>query len=143
MLYLLTIYVKHVIINDVCKIAQMLKEGKFPKIFLPIDSHIIEYSKIKELIEQVPLVLEEAKKEEINPYLPIWPKSYRKEWQFDDEAYNFIYDYLSAFTEFNFPEELQESLNESRRKVGTTYTQNELFSFLMQSATKANFRRFQ
>ena len=27
--------------------------------------------------------------------------------------------------------------------VGTTYTDDELFSFLMQSATKANFRRFQ
>ena len=35
-------------INDVCEIAQTLKEGKFPKIFLPIDSHIIEYSKIKD-----------------------------------------------------------------------------------------------
>lgn len=129
-------------IDDVCQIAKMLKENKFPKIFLPIDSHIIEYSKIKELIEQVPTVLEEAKREEIKPYLPIWPKSYRKEWQFDDEAYNFIYDYLSAFTEFNFSKELQQSLNESRKKVGTTFTSDELFNFLMQSATKANFRRF-
>lgn len=130
-------------IDDVCQISKMLKEGVFPKIFLPIDSHIIEYTKIKELIEQVPKVLYEAKQDEMKPYLPIWPKSYRKKWQYDDEAYNFIYDYLSAFTEFNFPENLQKALSESRYIVSNSYTAKELFEFLMQSATQANFRRFQ
>lgn len=130
-------------INDVSEIARMLKEGVFPKIFLPIDSHIIEYSKLKELIESVPEVLQKAKEEELKPYLPIWPKSYRKVWQYDDEAYNFIYDYLSAFTEFNFIEELQEFLNESRRRVANEHKPEELFDFLMDSATKPNFRRFQ
>lgn len=130
-------------LEDVSKISRMLKEGKFPKIFLPIDSHIIEYSKIKELIEQVPETLSEARKEEIKPYLPIQPKSYRKKWQYDDEAYNFIYDYLSAFTPFNFPKELQQSLNRTRTRVASEYTPEELFDFLMQSATKPNFRRFQ
>ena len=130
-------------INNVCEISKRLKEGVFPKVFLPIDSHIIEYSKIKELIEDVPEILHNAKKEELKPYLPIWPKFYRKVWQYDDEAYNFIYDYLSAFTEFNFTEELQESLNTSRKKVINEHTPKELFDFLMKSATKANFRRFQ
>ncbi len=54
------------------------------------------------LIEDVPKELHEAKIEDRIPYLPIMPKSLRKHWQYDDEAYNFIYDYLSAFTPFNF-----------------------------------------
>ena len=130
-------------IEDVSQIAQMLKDGRFPKIFLPIDSHIIEYSKIKSLIEQVPWELRTAKEEGTNPYLPIWPKSFRKVWQYDDEAYNFIYDYLSAFTDFNFPPELRQSLLNSRKQVASEHTPEELYDFLMQSATKANFRRFQ
>ena len=130
-------------IDDVSQIAQMIKDGRFPKIFLPIDSHIIEYSKIKSLIEQVPEELQNAKREETLPYLPIWPKSFRKEWQYDDEAYNFIYDYLSAFTDFNFPAELKKSLTDSRKRVADEHSPEELYEFLMQSATKANFRRFQ
>ena len=130
-------------IEDVSQIAQMIKDGRFPKIFLPIDSHIIEYSKIKSLIEQVPWELRTAKEEGTNPYLPIWPKSFRKVWQYDDEAYNFIYDYLSAFTDFNFPPELRQSLLNSRKQVASEHTPEELYDFLMQSATKANFRRFQ
>ncbi len=75
--------------------------------------------------------------------MPIHPKSYRKEWQYDDEAYNYIHDYLSAFTSFNFPSELQRVLDESRSRVASNYTPEELFSFLLNSATKASFRRFQ
>ena len=128
--------------EDVSQIARMLKKGELPSIFLPIDSHIMEYSRMKELIEQVPDELMEAKEKGTKPYLPIQPKSYRKQWQYDDEAYNFVYDFLSAFTTFSFPKELQQSLDESRRRVATEHTPQELFEFLMQSATEANFRRF-
>lgn len=130
-------------LEDVSQISKMLKSGIKPGIFLPVDSHIIEYSELKKLIEQVPGKLNEAKHDKIKPYLPIHPKSYRKQWQYDDEAYNFIYDFLAAFTSFNFSEELQESLNNSRLKVASEYTAEELFDFLMQSANKATFRRFQ
>ncbi len=130
-------------LDDIEEIATLLKRGELPKKFLPIDLHIIEYSKIKELIEEVPETLNDSKKHEIQPYLPIQPKSYRKNWQYDDEAYNFIYDYLSAFTPFNFPTELENALNDSRSKVVSEHKPEELFDFLMKSATKANFRRFQ
>lgn len=130
-------------INDIAQISKMLKSGVLPKIFLPIDTHIIEYSKLKELIETVPEVLKEAKEKKIRPYLPIQPKSYRKQWQYDDEAYNFIYDYLSAFSAFNFSRELQQALDDSRLEVSSEYKEEELFKFLMQSATESNFRRFQ
>ena len=130
-------------IDDISKISKALKSGVMPEIFLPIDTHIIEYSKIKELIEKVPDILSQAKNENIQPYLPINPKSYRKQWQYDDEAYNYIYDYLSAFTEYNFTEELQDSLDRSRLKISSEFSEDELFNFLLSSATQANFRRFQ
>ena len=75
--------------------------------------------------------------------MPIHPKSYRKIWQYDDEAYNFIYDYLSALTPFNFEKELQTTLDDSKRQVIRENTKEELLDFLLKSATKANFRRFQ
>ena len=130
-------------IGDVERIVNMIKEGKMPNNFLPIDAHIIEYSTIKSLIESVPSELKRAKERGVVPYLPIHPKSYRKKWQYDDEAYNYIYDYLSAFTPFNFSEELQQTLEESRKKVISDNTPEQLFDFLLASATKANFRRFQ
>ncbi len=130
-------------IDYLSQISELLKSGNKPGIFLPIDTHIIEYSALKDLIEQVPETLNEAKQNIKKPYLPIHPKSYRKQWQYDDEAYNFIYDFLSAFTSFNFPRELQQSLDKSRLEVATDYTPEELFNFLLQSATPANFRRFQ
>ncbi len=130
-------------IENVEEISKDLKAGRIPKIFLPMDVHIIEYSKIKELIEEVPGELKKAKQEERNPYLPIHPKSYRKTWQYDDEAYNFIYDYLSAFTPFNFEERLQITLENSKKQVINENTKEELLDFLLKSATNANFRRFQ
>lgn len=130
-------------IEDVERIAATLKEGKMPESFLPIDTHIIEHSEIKRLIEQVPIELRKAKETGTVPYLPIHPKSYRKSWQYDDEAYNYIYDYLSAFTPFNFLPELQQTLDESRSEVISEYTPEQLFEILLASATKANFRRFQ
>ena len=130
-------------IEDVAEITALLQKGIMPKISLPIDTHIMEYSKIKELIEQVPAELAEAKQTSTAPYLPIHPKSLRKQWQYDDVAYNFIYDFLSAFTSFNFPEELETALMDSRSEVAKTFTNEELFRFLIQAATPPNARRFQ
>lgn len=130
-------------LKDVVKIATSLKDGEFPRVFLPIDAHIMERSTLMELVEQVPNELQLAKAEERKPYLPIRPKSLRKEWQYDDEAYNFIYDYLGAFTAFNFTEGMQDTLQRSRARVVSENTPEELFEFLTQAATPANFRRFQ
>ena len=130
-------------IDDIYTISRMLKSGLMPEIYLPIDTHIIEYSKLKKLIENVPDILLNAKKEGVQPYIPIHPKSYRKKWQYDDEAYNYIYDFLSAFTSFDFEPQLQQALNNSRGRVARENSQEELLHFLMESATEANFRRFQ
>lgn len=130
-------------IQDMEEITEDIKKGVMPKKFLPIDAHIMEYSKMSRLIEQVPLVLARAKAEGHVPYLPIHPKSYRKTWQYDDEAYNFIYDFLSAFTEFNFTSAMSQSLQNTRSKVADEYTTDELYAFLLQSATEPNKRRNQ
>lgn len=73
-------------LSDVVEIATNLKDGTFPKIFLPIDAHIMEQSKLEELISQVPDELRLTKLEGRKPYLPIRPKSLRKKWQYDDEG---------------------------------------------------------
>lgn len=130
-------------IDDVYKISQNIKENIMPKIHLPMDAHIMEYTEIKRLIEQVPDILNDAKEHNSIPYLPIHPVSYRKMWQHDDAAYNYIYDFLSAFTSFNFEPKLQEALNNSRARIANEHTPEELFDFLLKSATDANFRRFQ
>ena len=130
-------------IDEMSQISEMLKNGKLPKKFLPIDGHIIEYSKLEELINSVPNTLDNSKKQDINPYLPIEPMSYRKEWQRTDEAYNFIYDFLSAFTPYNFDKKLQQAVDNSRREITSKYTEDELFDFLLKSATQGNYWRFQ
>lgn len=129
-------------IENVEKISNSLKRGEIPREFLPIDTHIIEYSALKKLIENVPVEISTSKITSRKPYLPIHPKSYRKTWQYDDEAYNFIYDFLSAFTEHNFPEDLQRSLNISRKIVATENTPSELYEVLLKSANDATLRRY-
>lgn len=129
-------------IDEVNQISIDLENKKNPQRFLPLDAHIIEYSVIKKLIEDVPEELTRAREMNESPYLPIFPVSYRKKWQYDDEAYNYIYDYLSAFTPFNISKELDDCLKESRKKVVTTFTNEELYNFLLNAATQANKRRF-
>ena len=130
-------------VDDVIQISTMLKDGIMPNIFLPIDAHIIEYSDLLELIRQTPETISDAKKNNIIPYLPINPKSYRKIWQYDDEAYNFIFDFLFSFTSFNFSKELQDALDNSRLKVSRSYKPEELFSILLKAANSSSFRRLQ
>ena len=130
-------------IDELSQISELIKMKKRPGIYLPMDVHIVELSELKDLIEKVPETLSQAKAEGKNPYLPIHPISYRKIWQKDDQAYNFIYDYFSAFTEFDFLDELQESLDATRLEIANQYTVEELFAFLVNSATPANARRFE
>ncbi len=130
-------------LDDVVKVATSLKDGKFPRIFLPIDTHIVDVSTLKALIEQVPNELQKAKEEERKPYLPIQPISLRKKWQYEDEAYNFILDFLLSFTDFNFVGSLEKSLKESRAKILEQNTPEELLECLQKIASPATFRRIQ
>ena len=128
--------------QDIIDISENIVQGTMPDKNLPLDAHIIDKETLIDLIENVPKTLKESISEN-TPYLPIHPQSYRKKWQYDDEAYNFIYDYLSAFTPFNCDCDIMEVLVDSRKKVSSDFTNDELFKFLYSSATDANKRRFE
>lgn len=128
-------------IIDFTKTAEELKNGIMPNRTLPLDAHIIDYETLASLIESVPATIEQAIKKGEIPYLPIHPTSLRKTWQQDDEPYNFIYDYLSALTDFNIDKDLKKLLTETRKFIATTYSTEELYNITLQSGTEASQRR--
>jgi len=128
-------------IKDIEEIAKNIRNGVMPKKFLPIDAHIIEYSKIKELIEQVPCHLEESLRNGQIPYLPIHPLSYRKTWQYDDDAYNFVHDYLSSFTEYKLDDDMKKLLNTTRSIIAERYSFEQLYKFLIDTGPDSVKRR--
>lgn len=128
--------------QDIINISGDIERGIMPNRNLPLDAHIIDKETLISLIENVPKTLEESVSEN-KPYLPIHPQSYRKKWQYDDEAYNFIYDYLASFTPFNCDRDIMEALVDSRERVTKDFTNDELFKFLYSSATDATKRRFE
>lgn len=128
-------------IEDIKEITTDLEKGIMPVKHLPFDSHIIEYSTLYSLIEHVPFVLEQASKEYKVPYLPIHPLSYRKDWQYDDTAYNFIHDYLSSFTEFNFEDNIKKLLKNTRNYIANNYSFEELYNFLITTGPDSVARR--
>lgn len=124
-------------IDDLIIINNDLKNGKMPEKLLPIDSHIIGYDELLSLIYQVPDVIQNATINDTIPYLPIHPLSYRKTWQYDDMAYNFVHDYLSSFTEFNFDEILQHALSVTRENIVNKYSDDQLYDMLLATGPKS------
>ncbi len=129
-------------IRDVREIADDLENHKVPNRYLPMDVHIIEKSKLKQLIKQVPEVLMETKKSNGSiAYLPIHPLSYRKNWQYDDTAYNFIFDYLFSFTVLSADKELVDLNRETKKKVANNFTNEELIDIIKSVASEGQRRR--
>ncbi len=129
-------------LRDIKEITEAIKNGTLPEKMLPLDSHIINSKTLLSLIEKVPSVLEQSKKTGEVPYLPIHPESYRKVWQQDDVPYNYIYDYLSSFTDFNFEPDLKEALIDTRSFVTTAFTPDELYRFLLMAGPESARNRF-
>lgn len=128
-------------IKDMQSIATDLKGNQMPTKRIPLDPHIIDYETLYQLIEQTPTVIEQAIKTGTTPYLPIHPISLRKEWQYDDTPYNFIYDYLAALTEFNLEPNLRNLLLETRRFIAKSYSTQELYDLMIATASDPNKRR--
>lgn len=133
-----------VTIDKVKEISEALKKGELPSkdMYLPIDTHIVEYSYLKDLIEEIPREVQESVQTRQTPYLPIHPISLRKDWQYDDTAYNFISDFLASFTPYGFPEELYYKVMNVRKFLSCTYTPDELYQILLDSTTDTASRRF-
>lgn len=128
-------------ISDVKEIANDLENDRMPTKFVPIDTHIIDYDTLLSLIEQIPDTLKRAMENGEIPYLPIHPISYRKDWQQDDVPYNFVHDYLSSFTEFNFESTIRERLEHTRKIISKLYTIDELYNFLLMTGPDSAKRR--
>lgn len=130
-------------LKDIKEITEAIKNGTLPDKMLPLDSHIIAYKTLTSLIEQVPGVLEKTKRTGEVPYLPIHPESYRKVWQKDDVPYNYVYDYLSSFTDFNFAPDLKEALTDTRSFIASKFTPDELYNFLLMAGPESARKRFE
>lgn len=130
-------------IYDIQEIADDLEKGNMPQKLLPLDIHIIPYSQLSKLLDEIPFVLESFKETEEVPYLPIHPVSLRKTWQYDDTAYNFVLDYMYSLTPFNFEEKILRKLNFSRKIIGSLYTEEELRELLNRVSSDSVKRRFE
>lgn len=117
-------------INEVNEISLELEIGIMPKRYLPLDIHIIEYSKFSALLDEIPFSLLYAVENKQIPFLSIHPISLRKTWQYDDVAYNFVLDYLFSLTPFNFEEKLSRKLMLSRDIINNNFSEEELKNIL-------------
>lgn len=79
----------------------------------------------------------------VSPYMPIHPLSLRKTWQYDDVAYNFVFDYLVSFTPFNFSKELNDKLEISRLKIRDNFSMEILIEFLYSVSSDVFKRRLE
>ncbi len=128
-------------ISDVEEIVDYIKRGYMPEKNLPLDAHVIDYETLYSLMDDIPKEIETSLKSGKLPYLPIHPYSYRKKWQHDDMAYNFIMDFLYTFTEFNFDDELQEKLESTRKELSNNFSTDDLYSCVVSVAPDAVKRR--
>lgn len=118
-------------ISDMDEIANDLKNGIMPTKALPLDVHIIEYSKFAEAVEAIPYSFIQAKTNSgYYPFIPIQPVSLRKIWQQDDSPYNFALDFLYSMTAFNIDPVLDTKINESKNFIVKTFTKEELYNIL-------------
>lgn len=130
-------------INDMEDIVSDLETGKMPSKKLPLDIHIIEYSKFSSLLDEIPFSLLNAMDMTTVPYLPIHPISLRKTWQYDDVAYNFVLDFLFSFHPFNLEERLEKKYAISKRIVVSSFTNDDLVEMLHSVAPDSVKRRLQ
>ena len=130
-------------IKDLKEISTDLSKGIMPKHFLPIDVHIIEESQLKNLINAVYPTLEASINTSTIPYLPVLPLSLRKTWQFDDTAYNFLFDFLFSFTPINLDNELIKVTDLARHKISSNFSSQQLKELVFNMATDSTKRRIQ
>lgn len=104
-------------------ISKDITEGRMPSKFLPIDTHIVEVSQLKNLIEKVPETISNAKRTHTKPFLNIHPLSYRKTWQYDDTGYNFIFDFLFSFNIFTQNKALLDAI----KKIKNNYSKGKYY----------------
>ena len=130
-------------IKDFKETINDLENGKMPRKMLPLDIHVIKYSELSKLLDQVPFTVINSVKTNTIPYLPILPDSLRKKWQKDDEAYNFTLDFLYSMNDFNFEETLKQKLDYARDIVASKLSEKEAVKILDSVSPDSVKRRFE
>ena len=74
--------------------------------------------------------------------MPIHPYSLRKEWQKDDEAYNFILDFIYSLTPFNWDNELMELLNRDYNLMSSMIENDKIEELFLSIAPDSVKRRY-
>jgi len=128
-------------IEVIKSINDSLERNETPRCFLPIDAHIIEYDKLLSCIIGVPKNIEDNLRVGKAPYIPIAPLSLRKEWQYDDHAYNFVLDFLFSFSEWELEPEMEKVLKDSRKQITDTFTTEQIQKIIRMVSGEANKRR--
>lgn len=130
-------------IDKVYNIANDLKNGVMPKDLVPIDAHLFSYGEMNRLLDNVvPCIVNHLDKGVI-PYLPTSPWSLRKTWQKDDQAMNFIFDYLFSLTEYKFESKLLSNLQRSRRELVSLYDNETIEEITLETSPDSLPRRYQ
>ena len=124
--------------KDLEEIVTAIQSGKMPTKHLPIDIHVVEEGILNNLIEMVPDSINAG-----NLDLLIYPYSLRKTWNYEEEGYNFIQDFLGSFSDLGLPKETQKKLYESRKKLVKRYSAEELYAILMETAVDSTKRRYE
>lgn len=128
-------------IYDMVEIVESIKGNKMPDKFLPIDTHLIDKVTMHNLICEIPDILEYCTSHDQVPHLEVNPLSLRKSWQKDDVGYNFVHDYLSSLTVFNWDEDLKHDLDETRQYAAKKYSMDQLYDFLIKTGPSSVQRR--
>ena len=128
-------------INDFYEIALDIKNEKMPSKYLPVDIHLINYNLLCECINNINSKIDSFIKINKIPYFPIHTQALRKKWQYDEEACDFIHDYLYSFTEYDIDDNLSNMLYNSRRELVNKYTNEELYNMVIDTGKDFVIRR--
>lgn len=124
--------------KDFKEIVLAIQSGEMPTKHLPMDIHVVEEGILNNLIEKVPYSIDAG-----NLDLLIYPYSLRKTWDYEAEGYNFIYDFLVAFSDLGLPKKTQKKIYESRKKLAERYSPEELYAIAMKIAVDSAKRRYE
>ncbi len=129
-------------IDKVYRIASSLKMGKLPTEWVPLDTHLFPYNELMELMHKVEPEMAKSLESGKPPYLATTPDSLRKTWQKDDTAINFAYDFLYSFTDYDFDQEMKETLIGTRKIIASKYTNNQIERMVLGASIDSQKRRY-
>ena len=130
--------------TDFNQINEELTAGVMPKKFLPVKAHIIPYSRLVDLINEIKPEIIDAVDQNRKPYLPVHPKTYTSKggWQYEEKAGNFVQLFLGSFTEFNLAPEVAEELAKARYTLCKKFSSTALYRILLATSDAEEKKKF-